>query len=209
MKYIQDTLERFNVSECKTLDIPMHPGLQLEGSMPPDTNYEFRELIGSLLFLARCTRPDIAYPVHYLSRFLSNYDKSHWEAGKKILRYLKGTMDYGILYPANVEGQFINGYVDSDYGSDKNSRKSTTGCLFTANGAPILWISKRQTCIALSSTESEYIALTHGGKESVWVSRFYSEYGAMTAQGGMCLKTDSQSAMKLAKTLCITIRPST
>ena len=108
-------------------------------------------------------------------------------------------MDYGILYPANVEGQFINGYVDSDYGSDKNSRKSTTGCLFTANGAPILWISKRQTCIALSSTESEYIALTHGGKESVWVSRFYSEYGAMTAQGGMCLKTDSQSAMKLAK----------
>jgi hypothetical protein len=199
-KYIEDTLERFGMSECKTLDIPMQPGLQLEGSKPPDTNYEFQELIGSLLFLARCTRPDITYAVHYLSRFFGNYGKAQWDAAKKILQYLKGTASLGILYVHAETDESLCGYVDADYGSDKQSRKSTTGCLFTFNNAPIAWISKRQTCIALSSTESEYIALAHGGKEAVWITRLYEELGMLRVQkDSMCLKTDSQSAMKLAR----------
>ena len=198
-KYIKDMLKRFGMSDCKSLDIPMQPGLQLEGSKPANTNYEYQELVGSLLFLTRCTRPDIAYPVHYLSRFFSKYDKPHWDAAKKVLQYLKGTMDFGILYSSKeIPENPISGFVDADYGSDKQSRKSTTGCLFTYNGAPIIWISKRQTCIALSSTESEYIALAHGGKEAVWISRMYQELGSME-NDTICLKTDSQSAMKLAK----------
>ena len=197
-KYIDDVLKRFNMSECKTLDIPMQPGLQLEGSKPPDTNFMYQELVGSLLFLARCTRPDITYAVHYLSRFFSNYGKSQWESAKKILQYLKGTKELGILY-SREEDQFVCGFVDADYGSDRVSRKSTTGCLFTFNGAPVVWISKRQTCIALSSTESEYIALAQGGKEAVWITRIYSELGMSFQDDPICLKTDSQSAMKLAK----------
>jgi hypothetical protein len=199
-KYIEDTLERYGMSECKTLDIPMQPGLQLEGSKPPDTNYEFQELIGSLLFLARCTRPDITYAVHYLSRFFTNYGKGQWDAAKKILQYLKGTASLGILYTYAETDESLCGFVDAYYGSDKQSRKSTTGCLFTFNKAPIAWISKRQTCIALSSTESEYIALAHGGKEAVWIRRMYEELGMLSLQKeSMLLKTDSQSAMKLAK----------
>ncbi|CAG7720648.1 unnamed protein product [Allacma fusca] len=84
--YIEELLRRFDMSECKTLDIPMQPGLQLQAAKSCDTRFQFQELIGALLFIARCTRPDIAYPVHYLARFFAGYEKYHWEAAKKILR---------------------------------------------------------------------------------------------------------------------------
>lgn len=153
------------------------------------------------MFLARCSRPDIAYAVHYLSRFFASYDKVHWDAGKKILQYLQGTKEFGILYPSAQEGSDqLSGFVDAVYGSDKQSRKSTTGCLFHFNGAPVTWLSKRQTCIALSSTESEYIALSQAGKEAVWLSRLYTElHLSCFTDDSVCLQTDSQSAIKLAK----------
>jgi Reverse transcriptase (RNA-dependent DNA polymerase)/gag-polypeptide of LTR copia-type/GAG-pre-integrase domain len=200
-KYIENMLRRFGMSECKIQDIPMAPGLQLELSKPPDTSHEFQELIGSLLFLSRCTRPDIAYAVHYLSRFFTGYGKVHWETAKKILQYLQGSKQLGILFTkSELEYDVVCGFVDADYGSDRESRKSTTGCLFTFNGAPIVWLSKRQTCIALSSTESEYIALAQGGKEAVWISKMYQELGLhFLTDEPICLKTDSQSAIKLAK----------
>jgi hypothetical protein len=198
-KYIKDILERFNMSECKTRDTPMLPGLQLEvEKVEPDTSYDYQGLIGSLLFLARCTRPDIAYAVHYLARFFSCYQKSHWKAAKAVLQYLQGCKNLGLLYtPSECERNVVHGYVDADYGSDKQSRKSTSGSLFVYNCTPIIWLSKRQTCIALSSTESEYIALALGGKEAVWVNRIYSELGE--EQLPICISTDSQSAIKLAK----------
>ena len=114
-KYTVDLLKRFNMSECKTLDVPMQPGLHLEGSIPVDMQYPYQELIGSLLFLVRCTRPDIAYAVHYLSRYFTSYDKTCWMAAKKILQYLQGTMDLGIFYrhePNKIPKIF--GYVDAD-----------------------------------------------------------------------------------------------
>ncbi len=144
------------MEQCKTLPTPMQTGLQIEGYKPADTNYEYQELIGALLFLSRCTRPDIAYAVHYLSRFFASYGKAQWDAAKQILQYLQGMKSFGILYEKSNDGEIdVKGFVDSDYDSDKNSRKSTSGCLFTCNGAPVTWLSKRQTCIALSSTEAE------------------------------------------------------
>jgi hypothetical protein len=196
-KYIRDLLQKFGMSECKIRDIPMQPGLQLQRMHPADTEYEFQELIGSLLFLARCTRPDITYAVHYLSRFFSAYSKQHWDEAKKILQYLQGTKDLGILYKKQNCNDLC-GYVDADYGSDLESRKSTTGCVFLFNESPVIWMSKRQTCVALSSTESEYVALAQAGKESVWLNRIYAELD-MPIDAAICLKTDSQSAIKLAK----------
>lgn len=202
-KYIEDLLQSYGMKECKSIETLMQPGLQLIGSKPPNTNYEFQEIIGSLLFLARCTRPDITYAVHYLSRFFASYDTVHWQAAKKILQYLQGTKELGILYPSAEKGDLgLIGFVDADYGSDKMSRKSTTGCLIHFNGAPVIWLSKRQTCIALSSTESEYIALAQAGKKAVWLERLYSELNLpYIKEGPICVKTDSQSAMKLAKNL--------
>jgi hypothetical protein len=90
--------------------------------------------------------------------------------------------------------------VDADYRSDRETTKSKTGCLFTFNDAPIVWLSKRQTCIALSSAESEYIALAQGGKESVWLARLYSEISRPSDDIlPICIKTDSQSAIRIAK----------
>ncbi|CAG7674936.1 unnamed protein product, partial [Allacma fusca] len=83
--YIEEHFRRFNISECKTLDIPMQPGLQLQAAKRCDTRFQFQELIGVLLFIARFTRPDIAYLVHYLARCFAGFEKYHWEAAKKIL----------------------------------------------------------------------------------------------------------------------------
>jgi hypothetical protein len=157
--------------------------------------------VGSLLFLTRCTRPDIAYAVHYLSRLFACYGKIHYNTAKKVLQYLQGTKEYGILYKKTVDEQSqLLGFVDADYGSDRETRKSTTECLFTFNDAPIVWLRKRQTCIALSSAESEYIALAQGGKESVWLARLYSEISRPSDDIlPICIKTDSQSAIRIAK----------
>ncbi|OXA43043.1 Copia protein [Folsomia candida] len=199
-KYIEDLLERFGMQDCITLPIPMQPGLQFDGS-ECDPNLEFQQLIGSLLFLVRCTRPDIAYATHYLSRFFGSYNKLHMNAAKRILQYLKGTKSLGIMYTeSEADRDVVCAYVDADYGSDTTSRKSTSGVLFTHNNSPIVWMSKRQTCISLSSCQAEYVALALAGKEAVWVTRLYLELDMISLENEpICLKTDSQSAIKLAK----------
>ncbi|CAL8134718.1 unnamed protein product [Orchesella dallaii] len=197
--YVEATLKRFAMENCKPISIPMAAGLQLETAEKCAGNaYEYQNLIGSLLFISRVTRPDISYAVSYLSRFLTSYDEQHWNAAKNILRYLKNTKHMGILYKAsNSDGNALVGYSDADYASDKNSRKSTTGCVFMYNQAPIVWFSNRQTCVALSSTEAEYVALSATAKEAVWLTRMYSDL-RMQVDGAVTLYTDSQSAMKLA-----------
>lgn len=199
-KYIEDLLERFGMQDCITLPIPMQPGLQFDGS-ECDPNLEFQQLIGSLLFLVRCTRPDIAYATHYLSRFFGSYNKLHMNAAKRILQYLKGTKSLGIMYTeSEADRDVVCAYVDADYGSDTTSRKSTSGVLFTHNNSPIVWMSKRQTCISLSSCQAEYVALALAGKEAVWVTRLYLELDMISLENEpICLKTDSQSAIRLAK----------
>lgn len=200
--YIEIILKRYNMQDCKSAETPMQAGLQLEKAGQADMDlYEYPNLIGALLYISRCTRPDIAYAVSYLSRFLTCYGEEHWKAAKQILRYLQGTKEKGILYSRSKNeinaADALVGFVDADYASDKNSRKSTTGCMFQFNGSPISWFSKRQTCIALSSAEAEYVALTEAGKEATWLTQLYRDMDVPT-DGPVVLKTDSQSAMILA-----------
>jgi hypothetical protein len=142
-----------------------------------------------------CTRPDIGYAVGAVSRFLSNPGKEHWSVVKWILRYLKGTANKCLCF-GNGD-QMLVGYVDADMAGDVDSRKSTSGYLITFAGGAVSWQSRLQKCVALSTTEAEYIAITEGCKEILWMKKFLQELGQN--QESYVLYCDSQSAIHLSK----------
>ena len=121
----------------------------------------YQSAVGKLLYLSGWTRPDITFAVSNATRFCSRPSKEHWVAVKRILRYLKGTINYGLMYSrsSGSDGKMMIGYSDANWAGDVNDRKSTSGYLFMVSGVPISWKSKKQTCVALSTAEAEYIAL--------------------------------------------------
>lgn len=150
---------------------------------------------GSLMYAMVATRPDIAFAVGVVSRYMANPGKRHWEAIKGILRYLKGSQDVCICF--GKQDAEVHGYTDSDYAGHVDNRKSTTGYVFTFTGGAISWISRLQRCTALSTTEAEYIAATEACKEAIWLSRLVGDLGF---SGDIpSLHCDSQSAIMLAK----------
>ena len=124
-------------------------------------------------YLLHCTRPDIAQAVGAGSRHMATPGIEHWNAVKRILRYIRGTSDAALCYGGS---EFtVRGYVDSDFAGDLDKRKSTTGYVFTIAGGAVSWISKLQTVVALSTTEAEYMAATQACKEAIWIKRLMEE----------------------------------
>lgn len=145
-----------------------------------------------------CSRPDLAYPMSVVSRYMSNPGRPHWEACKWIVRYVKGTFSKGLLYTkTDEEGEILTGFVDSDYVADLDKRRSLSGYIFTLFGNVISWRSNLQSVVALSSTEAEYIALAESVKEAIWLK------GSISAMiKGKCeakIFCDNQSALALSK----------
>ncbi|KAL2228857.1 UNVERIFIED_CONTAM: Retrovirus-related Pol polyprotein from transposon TNT 1-94 [Sesamum indicum] len=140
-------------------------------------NVPYSNAIGSVMYLMVSTRPDIAYAVSCLSRYMSNPGTSHWEAVKYLFRYLNGTKNVGITFSKNSDGVELKGFVGSNYANDKDSRKSTTSYIFTLCNACISWKSQLQSIVALSTTEAEYIATTEAIKEAIWLKGLISEIG--------------------------------
>ena len=177
--YIRDVLDRFGMSDSKPVATPMDPGTKLEKdegeSSPNEEELPYRELIGSLMYLAVCTRPDIAFAVSYLSQFNSCYNKSHWTAAKRVLRYIKETQDLGLKYQKT--GKPLHGYVDADWANCTIDRRSYTGYTFILGGCPISWEARKQRTVALSSTEAEYMALSESSKEASYLKRFLENAG--------------------------------
>ena len=133
----------------------------------------YRGMIGSLLYLT-ASRPDIMYSTCICARFQSDPRESHLGAVKRILRYLKGTQNIGLWYDRNST-LTLNGYTDSDFQGDRDSRKSTSGSVFTLGGAAVVWRSVKQSNIADSTIEVEYIAASEAAKEAVWLKNFLSD----------------------------------
>ena len=151
--------------------------------------------MGSLIYVMVCTRPDIAHAVGTVSRFLSNPGKEHWEAVKWILRYLKGTSKVCLCYGGC--DPVLEGYTDADMAGDLNSRKSTSSYLYTFAGGAVSWQSRLQKCVALSTTEVEYIAAVEAGKEMLWLKHLLHELGIKHKD--YKIHCDGQSAMDLSK----------
>lgn len=166
--YIEKVLKKFNKFESTAVSTPIDTSLKLRKNQgTPIAQYRYSQIVGCLMYAMCCTRPDIAYAVGMLSKFTSNPGKSHWTAMNRVLRYLKGTMNYGIQYerfPAVVEG-----YSDATYNSEIYDSTSVLAWIFTLAGGTISWKSKKLTMLTHSTMESEFVALSSAGEEAEWL----------------------------------------
>ena len=159
---------------------PIH--LKLSSSQSPSTEEEkvamsqvpYSLVVESLMFAMVSTRPDITQAVGAVSKYMANPGCDHWKVVKWILRYLRGTSDFALCYGyANLN---CTGYVDSDFTEDLDKKRSTSGYVFSMAGGAISWKSKLQSIVALSTTEAEYIVVTHACKEVIWLKRMLGEF---------------------------------
>jgi hypothetical protein len=197
-KYAADILKKFKMESCKPMLTPMEERLKLEkesgGNLVNSTN--FRKLVGSLRYLT-ATRPDIVYGVGLISRFMDSPRQSHWQAAKRILRYVKGTIDEGIFYSSSAKLELI-GYTDSDWAGETETRKSTSGYVFHLSTGVFSWSSKKQQVVALSTAEAEYIAATNCATQAVWLRRMLSEL-QYQQDGPTKIFCDNKSTIALTK----------
>ncbi|XP_073152551.1 secreted RxLR effector protein 161-like [Henckelia pumila] len=185
------------MGESKAVTTPMEPCLMLtkDGGKILEDATLFRQLVGSL-FYSTITRPDISYSVGVVSQFMSKPCESHFIAAKRILRYIKGTLNFGLLYKKN-SSFLLTGFVDVDWADYVNDRRSTTGYCFNTGSAAITWCSKKQSTVALSSCEAEYVDATMATQECFWLKRLIEEIFSILDYP-VPIHCDNESAIKLA-----------
>ena len=201
--YIEGIITKFNFNDLKPLATPMDPSAPLLKSQSPSKlediakmkNVPYREAVGSLMYAAMGTCPDIAFATSTVAQFCENPGWAHWEAVKKIFRYLMGTKDLELIYGGEERG--LLGYVDAD-GASQEHRRAISGYVFMVDGGAVSWSSKKQELVTLSTAEAEYVAQTHAAKEALWLRSLLTElFGAL--DGPTTLFSDSKSAIALAK----------
>ncbi|KAE8683930.1 hypothetical protein F3Y22_tig00111166pilonHSYRG00365 [Hibiscus syriacus] len=203
--YVEKMLEKFAMSSAKPVSTPLANHFKLSSEQCPKTYKEaedmakvsYSNVVGCLMYAMVCTRPDLAYVVSQVCKYMSKPGKQHWEAVKWIFRYLKGTVGHGIVFGSQQDNHLVVGYVDLDYAGDLDNRRSTTGYVFTLGGGPICWKSTVQSVVALSTTETEYMAAAEVAKETLWLTGLVKELGVQ--QCGVQLLCDNQSIIHLAK----------
>jgi Reverse transcriptase (RNA-dependent DNA polymerase) len=201
--YIQNILEKRGMADCSAVTTPLdHLCNPTSPDMEPNPRIvsEYASEIGSLNYLSVGTRPDISFTVNHLAQFSSNPSKSHWEALKRLYRYLKGTQELVLTYGGpemDWKTEFV-AFADADWGTQDASAKSTSGYVFLLAGGAICWSSKKQQVIALSTTEAEYYAGTHCTKHIIWLRYLMEELGYPQPDQSI-LFMDNTSAIALAK----------
>jgi len=205
-QYIIDMLERYKLTDCKAVSTPMDPGVNLTVDMgattPEDVEFmrsvPYLNAVGALMYLAQCTRPDIAYAVGVLARFSMNPGIAHWKAVKHLFRYLQGTKDLALVYKPDTSTGLFTTFSDANHGGCKDSGRSTGGYVVSLGSAAISWSSKLQPVVALSTTEAEYIAAVEAGKEILWMRNILTELG-YNMDSPSVLMMDNQSAISVSK----------
>ncbi|KAL5526219.1 hypothetical protein ACEPAG_7558 [Sanghuangporus baumii] len=200
---IKRALERYNLVNICPAVTPMEKNalkeFDADTSDPPvSPPWPYSALIGELLWIASVVRPDIAFTVNVLSRYNKSPKQIHWEAAKRVLSYLKGTEDLGIIYQASDDANPV-GYSDSDYAGDWADRKSTTGFVFMFKGGPVHWQSKKQTVVAKSTAEAEYIAVSTAAIEAIWLQHFFKEINRSYKDEPVVIHVDNDPAIKIAE----------
>jgi len=173
--YAKEVLKKFKMFDYNPVNTTMESGMKL-------SKFEYREkenptifksLMGSLRYLT-CTRPDILYTVGVVSRFMETLTSTHMKVAKRIFRYLKGTLDYGLFYSFSNDFK-LHGFCDSDYVGDIDDKKSTSGFIFFMGGCAFSWSSNKQSIVTLSTCESEYVAATSCTCHAIWLKRLLKE----------------------------------
>lgn len=197
-KYAREMLERFNMKDCNYVKNPIVPGGKLvkndESGFVDATLY--KQMVGCMMYLA-ATRPDLMFVISLLSRFMETPTEQHMAAMKRVLRYIKGTVELGVFYKRNGSNTLV-AYSDSDYAGDYDSRRSTSGYVCFLSGAAIAWSSKRQPIVTLSTTEAEFVAATACACQVVWLRRIFECIG-LAQKERTVINCDNMSTIKLSK----------
>ncbi|GJZ29608.1 retrovirus-related pol polyprotein from transposon TNT 1-94 [Tanacetum coccineum] len=204
--YVSKILNNFRIDNGKSVQMPLggHFKLSLKDCPVRDCDVErmskvpYANAVGSLMYLMVCTRPDIAYAVSVVSRYLANPGKNHWEAVKWILKYLRGTANVGLVYGTDRGNHVdVTGFVDSDYAKDPDKGRSINGYTFLVQGCVVSWKAMLQHVVALSTTKAEYMALTKAVKEAIWLRGLLEELGVVL--NTVAVNCDNQGAIYLSR----------
>ncbi|XP_068309864.1 secreted RxLR effector protein 161-like [Pyrus communis] len=181
-KYIDRVIRRYNMKKCSSGDLPIGKGDKMSTEQSSKNELEkesmkdkpYASLVGSLMYAQVCIRPDLAFAVSVLGRFQSNSGTAHWIAAKKVLRYLKRTMDYMLTY-SYVDNLQLVAYIDSDLAGCVDDRKSTNSYIFLLAGGAVSWKSAKQSTIASSTMEAEFIGCYAATKQAIWLRNMVKE----------------------------------
>jgi hypothetical protein len=187
--YIDNLLKKYYTGNFRRADTPLDPGTKLfKGNVESVTNNKFpyREIIGALNYLSQCTRPDLTFAVSYLAKFSNCHNDTHHKAIMHVLRYLHHTREEGITYSTEWPLEPY-GLSDATWGSDMENSRSVSGHIFCLGGGPVSWSSKSQTTVALSSAESEYVAICSAAKEALHLKQFLPEIDDESYSANHCI----------------------
>ncbi len=195
-EYTPTVLARFGMEKSRDVNTPMEkPGSTSESS-PAAEDVPYRQAIGSLMYLIIGSRPNLTFAVGKLSQHSESPSHENWIAVKRVFRYINGTKDFGILYNGNKSLR-TTGYADADWGGCRLTRKSTSGNIFLVAGGAVCWRSKKQTCVATSTCEAEYIACCLAAKEAVWLSRLLADLKNLSPRP-ITIQVDNDGAIETA-----------
>jgi hypothetical protein len=176
--YIERKIIEFGLQESNGSELPMEKGFHAErnqGEM--DKRIPYKQILGSLIYAMSQSRPDIAFSVGFLSRYMDGYSNAHWEGAKRVLKYLGMTKDFWLRYEQGNGEVTLSAYVDADFGGCKETRKSTTGFVIMLGNGAVMWRSRKQVTVALSSAEAEYVAASEAVRSIIWLRSILAEIG--------------------------------
>src|SRR5260370_25281693 len=198
ISYAKKVVERFGQQNAKPTNTPLPVGYipkANEGVVEPKQRTYYQSIIGSLLYLALGTRPDIAHAVILMSQFMVNPSEDHIQKSLHIVRYINMHINAKIIYDGQNQEGFI-AYADADWASDPINRKSVTGNIIKLAGGAVSWVSRKQKTVALSSTEAEYMCLSDTTRQIVWIESLFKELNFNIKEIALC--GDNQGAIFLA-----------
>ena len=204
---VVDMLKKFDMADCKPVSTPLDPGTKLSVADSPQNEEEaalmcskpYAEAVGTLMYIAIATRPDIAYAVGVLSRFSSNPGIAHWKAVQHLFRYMQSTKDFKLTYASDPASKSLfTTYCDADHAGNVDNKQSTSAYVVKMGIGAISWASRLQTIVALSTTEAEYISAVAAAQEILWLRNSFSELG-FNMDEGLPLCIDNQSSLSVAK----------
>ncbi|CAL2276928.1 unnamed protein product [Prunus armeniaca] len=198
LKYALTLLGKFGLKDFKSVSTPLvaTDKLQIEDGSEAADESLYRKIVGSLLYLT-ATKPDIMFSASVLARFIHNPSKMHYGAAKRVLRYIQGTIDYGIEYVTGKSALLV-GYCDSDWSGSQEDMKSTSGYAFSFGSGAFSWASVKQHSVALSTAEVEYVSAAEATSQAIWLRFVLEDFGEeqTTATIVFC---DNTSAIEMAK----------
>ncbi|MBW0479361.1 hypothetical protein O181_019076 [Austropuccinia psidii MF-1] len=205
--FTESLLDLYGMSDCKAVSTPLIPGVHLEAANEKDVeefqalDVSYRSAIGCINYLSTATRPDLSYLVSALSQFLEKPGIRHWKAFLHVLKYLRGTQDVGLTYPKDINTGIV-AYTDADWGNCSTTRRSVTGFLATMCGSLVLWKTRKQPTVLLSTSEAKYKALCDLTSELMWLKQWCQECGILTVNNPIPVHEDNQSCINAAKGDC-------